>query len=68
MTRPYHPSDGGADPGREPTPEEIKLKATEILKGMDAKEPTRGPGLRCPKCGSQLVHTRLHGYQCARGC
>lgn len=68
MTRPYHPSDGGADPGREPTVEEIRQRAAAILKEMDEEETKHGPGLRCPKCGGLMVHYRLHGYRCLRGC
>lgn len=25
-------------------------------------------GRECPKCGMSMVHYRLHGYQCPRGC
>ncbi len=68
MTRPYHPSDGGADLGHEPTVEEIRAKAAAILKAMDEEEQEYGPGLRCPKCGGMMAHYRLSGYRCIRGC
>jgi hypothetical protein len=66
--RPYHPSDGGADLGRELTVEEIRAKAAAILKEMDEEEVQHGPGLCCPKCGGQMAHYRLYGYRCIRGC
>lgn len=25
-------------------------------------------GRRCPKCDGQMIHSRLNGYQCLRGC
>lgn len=66
--RPYHPSDGGADPGREPSPEEVRKRVAELLAEIEAEESKYGPGLRCPKCGGQMAHYRLSGYQCMRGC
>ena len=46
----------------------LKDKVAEILKAMDEEEPKQGPGLRCPKCGGRMAHSRLYGYQCIRGC
>jgi tRNA(Ile2) C34 agmatinyltransferase TiaS len=70
MARPYHPSDGGADPGRELTAEEIRRRAARLLEEMDVTgiEERRYGGLRCPKCGGVMMHTRLAGYRCVRGC
>lgn len=48
--------------------DEIRNKVKELLKEWEEEEFPHGPGLRCPKCGSQLVHYRLCGYQCVRGC
>jgi hypothetical protein len=48
MTRPYHPSDGGANPGKEPTVEEIRQRAAKIVEAMEDDE-LKHPGLRCPK-------------------
>ncbi len=26
------------------------------------------PGRNCPKCGGMMIHERLRGYRCFRGC
>lgn len=68
--RPYHPADGGVRFSADPTEVAIKKQVKEILEAMESEGDFRKlyPGLRCPKCGSQLAHTRLHGYRCMRGC
>lgn len=48
--------------------EETRRRAAEILKEMDEEDHKYGPGLRCPKCGGMLVHYRMCGYRCQRGC
>lgn len=48
--------------------EEPRQRAAEILKAMDEEETKYGPGLRCPKCGGMMIHERLRGYRCFRGC
>ena len=56
--RPYHPSDGGADPGREKAPAEVAAQAEWIAKLM-------AEGRKCEKCGREKqAHSRLKGWFC----
>ncbi len=48
--------------------DQLREKAAKIIKEMEAEEAIYGPGLRCPVCGGMLVHERLTGYRCFRGC
>ena len=49
------------------TAEETRKRIAELMKEVESEE-HRHPGLRCPKCGCSMVHERLNGYRCIRGC
>lgn len=68
MTRPYHPSDGGADLGREPMREEIIKAGQTLSQRIDKLLAEMPQGRQCPKCGFAMVHYRLYGYRCPRMC
>jgi hypothetical protein len=48
--------------------EDLRQRAAKLVEELSKEECARGPGLRCSKCGGSLVHERLNGYRCIRGC
>ncbi len=48
--------------------EATRRRVSQLLDELEAEGIQSGPGLRCPKCGGQMAHYRLHGYRCLRGC
>lgn len=66
----YEPFSGSF--ARDATPRELERWRTDQM--ADRGGPKRGnPGWyerqhRCGRCGVRLVHYRLHGHRCPRGC